>query len=183
MERLMRGALAVVVLALGILLAGRVPGAWACSCAGGTDAEHFASADVVFIGAATEKDDPHGDDEVVSTGRRVTWTFDVRSVQKGSVEDPARVRSASDEASCGFEFRIGKRYQVYAGRSGDNLSTGLCSGTRSLAGGAVYTPPPLPTTGVGSLLPTAAVVVLAVLTLPAAAFLRSSRRQGALESN
>jgi hypothetical protein len=150
MERVARGALAVVALALGIVMAGRAPGAWACSCVTATDAQHFERADVVFIGTVTAKDDPHADEEVVSTGRRVTWTFEVRSVQKGSADDPADVRSSADEASCGFEFRVGKRYQVYAGRAGGNLNTGLCAGTRALAGGTAFTPP-LPTTGVDPL--------------------------------
>jgi hypothetical protein len=43
-----------------------------------------------------------------------------------------KVQSPSSEASCGVEFKVGDRYQVYAKRTRGVLSTHLCSGTKPL---------------------------------------------------
>lgn len=141
-------ALALIVT---VLLIG-VPGVClACSCLVATDEEHFARADVVFTGHAVERRDANAGNPFQSSADPVHWTFDTGSVQKGAVDGDAVVSTPRNEASCGFTFVEGRRYQVFANRAEDgSLETGLCSGTRELAAGetpyvpAQQTPPPVP---------------------------------------
>lgn len=130
--RIMRFAL---VLAVVLVVAGRAPGAWACSCAPPGSVNSFDRADVVFTGDVVSKHDPAKPGEVVSSGRMIRWTFDVRSVQKGKTADPQVVESAADGASCGYSFTVGRRYKVYADRDGGALRTNLCAGNQALGAG------------------------------------------------
>ncbi len=56
-------------------------------------------------------------------------TLDVEASYKGRVTSTMQVRTATDSAACGVDLAEGARYTVFAYRSGDNLHTGLCSGT------------------------------------------------------
>src|SRR5687768_10693683 len=134
--RLARGATAVAVLAIALVLAGRAPGAWACSCVPASGAEHYQNAEVVFVGVVTERTDPHEDDEIQSGGSAIHYTVEVRSEQKGDVSDPVLVKSSRSEASCGYTFRVGRRYQVFGREQADgDVTTGLCDGNDRLSDG------------------------------------------------
>lgn len=120
------GALA---LAVGLALGGAAtPSATGCTCAPLTSAQAFAGADVVFTGIAISRT-PTAPGPEFSTLDAVLWTFRVESAAKGAVGDTVDVASALGSASCGFEFRVGDRYSIFAIRYEGRLTTGLCSGT------------------------------------------------------
>jgi hypothetical protein len=152
----------LLVLAVGLVVLGYSPGAWACSCPGYSDpAEakraYFESADLVFSGIVSDQRDPNQGAPVQSSGDRVYWAFDVDSVQKGSVSESFEVWSARQGGTCGFVFVVGDRYQVFAHENNGELSTGLCSGTHVLSTGQEPLEQ-LPNTGVTS--PFGAMVML-----------------------
>lgn len=150
--KLRRSIFVVGALAMTFLVVFHPPHAFACSCAQFTEEDAFESADIVFIGDVVSRTDPNEGNEVQGSGDPIQWRFDVRSTQKGSPNDPQTVESARDGATCGYGFRVGKRYQVYAEKQGSKLTTGLCSGNKDLGAGAAYHPPEdgrkLPATGV-----------------------------------
>lgn len=63
-----------------------------------------------------------------SPGKIKKATFEVNQVWKGHVTSRIEVITALHEDSCGFNFKEGERYIVYASSSGSALETGLCSG-------------------------------------------------------
>jgi hypothetical protein len=113
---------ALVMAISGIAMA--APPCWACSCAPSTRKERANHADVVFFGRVRSITDDGGAAEL-----RVR--FRVRKVYKGrNVDRFEVVRTASQEAACGFNFREGRRYTVFAFREDGRLSTNSCSGTK-----------------------------------------------------
>jgi hypothetical protein len=160
-----RARSAVVVIVAAVALIAAAPPCLACSCIASSDAEHFARADVVFTGRAVERHDPNAGNPVQNSADPVHWTFDVEARQKGTTDDPQLVTTPREEASCGFTFTTGKRYQVFARTLEDgSLETNLCDGTRELSAGQggyappartpaptlVPPPPPSPTTGLST---------------------------------
>ncbi len=61
--------------------------------------------------------------------QRIDVEFAVDEVWKGEPTANAEIRTHADEATCGYPFEEGVAYLVYAGRSEDALTTGLCSRT------------------------------------------------------
>jgi hypothetical protein len=160
--RLMRLFQASLILAVGLVVLGNAPGAWACSCVGYATARearqaHYAGADLVFAGEARSSHDanPGG---IQGSGDPIEWTFRVDSVQKGHASRPQIVSTARDSASCGFTFTVGTRYQVFADKHGIGYTTSLCGGTHVLAAGEQ---PILATTGVGGISPLLGAALLA----------------------
>lgn len=145
MDRLVR---ALIVLAVAIVVTGRSPGAWACSCAMPTSPDgYLQTATYAFEGVMFNRDDPDGDAPVVYSGRTVTWSFDVEKELKGDLARRIEVDTSADGASCGYSFRLGNRYRVYLYEGPDGrYSTGLCSGNEDLGPSgrqiARDTPPP-----------------------------------------
>jgi hypothetical protein len=131
----MRAARGLTILGLALVMMGHTPGAWACSCLETTTARTFKSADVVFVGTAQASEDSNTG-SVQSSDDPILWTFGVQSVQKGTARSVVQVTSARGDSSCGFEFTIGKRYQVFAEQTSTGLTTGICSGTVALTAGA-----------------------------------------------
>ncbi|MGH3796070.1 MAG: hypothetical protein ACRDSP_14400 [Pseudonocardiaceae bacterium] len=113
--------------------------AWACSCAGVEASAQRRDADVVFVGRVVERKEQREDPDVVSSDDPVIWTFQVDRVDKGSVQPQQDVVSALAEISCGYEFEVGRSYEVLAWRQPNahpgQLSTDLCSGTRPVDSG------------------------------------------------
>lgn len=110
----------------------------ACSCAQLTDDEALAEADVAFVGTLQEIRVP---DNVVtwSSDDPVRFLFAVTAVYKGAAFEQQSVVTARDGASCGLEVRVGQTALVFARTEGSGLEEGevtsnLCSGTRSLGG-------------------------------------------------
>ena len=96
--------------------------AQACTCApSGSPKE--ALADAVFAGEATSVK-VRGGLVIISSADPVTVEFKVSRVWKGPRRDTLTVETERF-ASCGFEFKEGRKYIVYA----HNDSTGLCTRT------------------------------------------------------
>jgi hypothetical protein len=128
-----RKLLVVRLLAVGLLLVS--PRSFACSCAAfpADEAEAaaiaYGRADVVFVGIVT------------SVKKRIQLplpvrdaTFDVSQSWKGISEfDGTVVRSAIGEIACGFKFRKGSSYLVFANWVPDQgvLWTNMCELTRT----------------------------------------------------
>lgn len=108
---------------------------WACSCATSGNAEQdrrdqAERADLVFTGVAKgqrvidEGDPEYQGDESIGTRFRVGRTY------KGHPGRWVTVSTTANEASCGYNFEVGKRYTVFADESRGEYSTNLCSGTK-----------------------------------------------------
>ena len=112
------GVIAIIALAL------VGPRARACSCAPPPPpAKALAQALAVFSGKVTR----------LAPNRTLVW-LDVTRIWKGVKDRQILVSTASHEAACGFPFRVGETYLVYAtGENGPMLRTGLCSRTKRLA--------------------------------------------------
>jgi hypothetical protein len=112
------GLLAALLLVLaGWLLA---PAASACSCTGGTTADHALSADAVFSGRLADR-------EVV--GGTALHVFAVDAVYAGQVAARQGVLSPASGASCGLELAGEGPFLVFAVREDDRLVADLCGGT------------------------------------------------------
>ncbi len=98
--------------------------ACACSCAVATEAEYDNLADLVFTGVVTDIDRPL----LGGGGGNFSVKFAVEEVSKGQAAQSIVLTTASDSATCGFNFGVGNRYRVYS-HSG---ATGLCSGNKAL---------------------------------------------------
>lgn len=99
---------------------------YACSCLPpGSVQEEAIDADAVFAGQVTQIDPGVEKDEV-------KVTLNITELFKGG-EETVVVGTMKYSDACGYEFRKGKSYLVYALRSGNNLGTSLCSRTRALS--------------------------------------------------
>lgn len=102
------------------------PAALACSCLEPPPpAEAMALATTVFVGTVVNHSEK---------GRQSTYEFAVSETFKGAVQEKMVVRSATDSATCGYNFTVGERYLVYAFGKDERLSTNLCTRTRSANG-------------------------------------------------
>jgi protocatechuate 3,4-dioxygenase beta subunit len=115
---------------LGFLLAVSSSDINACECAaGGTPCHDYWTASAVFIGTviySSQTNYKRGEYDVA--GRLVRFNLDenFRGVKGKEVE----VRTGLGESDCGYGFRLGGQYLVYAFKDGDKLATGICSRTR-----------------------------------------------------
>jgi hypothetical protein len=116
-------ALAVCVLlgagAVSVSMAGP---ACACSCVGYTTEAAAENAAVVFLARATDK---------VSAGSDDIYEFAVVEVFKGEVGALTTVGTASDGASCGVNYEVGREYLLFVSESekvGRAWDSGLCHG-------------------------------------------------------
>ncbi len=158
----------VALVAGTIVVAGPAPQAGACSCASpepGVDPEVVAadSADVVFVGIATDRrDDPAVGPPSAPVGPSdVTFTFEVERVDKGDLAGRPEVVTSSSSGTCGVTFDLGQRYKIFAVRGDDGaLRTGSCSGNRlATAADLTVAPPTVPTTAPGVSLPSPTLAV------------------------
>ena len=150
-------AIGGVVWLLSLVMIGvRAEPASACSCIGGrTAGDYLSEADAAFVGdvIATRLADPEFADQgnLRLGSLRMIFTFDVTEVRKGDVADRQEVVSWQDEAACGVNFQINRRFVVYArrgasvGGAADALSTSLCDGSSQLGGtpGVAHVAPPV----------------------------------------
>ena len=118
MRRWTTGLLAGLLLVLaGWVLA---PVASACSCTGGTAADHALRADVVFSGRLVDR-------EVVDG--TALHVFAVGTVHAGEVSARQGVLSPASGASCGLELAGEGPFLVFATREDGRLAADLCGGT------------------------------------------------------
>lgn len=131
MRGFLRALTVTAVVGLGALVGPSSP-ACACSCAGPVSPEQAAEqVDAVFVGVVRKIDRPW---RLFGSSADPVWvTVDVSEVHKGDLPATVRVATASESASCGYEFVEGRRYLIFARGGADELSTGLCDGNRDLA--------------------------------------------------
>ncbi len=117
-----------------------VPLAKACSCADpGRPCRAVAETAVVFAGQVTSLGQIAIDD---SGYRYVRAAFKVHQKFKGrlprDLDDTIEVLTGQGGGDCGFAFRVGRAYLVYADvmKEGNRLYAGICTRTRALADAA-----------------------------------------------
>jgi hypothetical protein len=101
--------------------------AWACSCAApGPPCQAAWTADALFVGTVRGIEEvPH------ATYSTLRVMFDVERGFVNAAPGPLEIRTPGHGASCGYSFRRGQRYVVYARMGpGGQLTTGICSRTR-----------------------------------------------------
>lgn len=128
----MRGILAVLISAA--LAAGLPSVAEACSCAPpqGTARDSLAARDAVFSGRVVGLRLPRrGPDGHREEGTLIA-SFEVERSWKGRFGQGVEVRTAISSAACGFPFRLGQRYLVFASGHPKLLGTNLCARTAAL---------------------------------------------------
>ena len=96
----------------------------ACSCAGEErPKEALSESDAVFTGRAVR--------ERIADGMR-ELSFDIQTVWKGALSRSVIVMAPVSGAMCGYPFKLGPTYIVYARRLPLGLHTGLCDRTRPI---------------------------------------------------
>ena len=131
----------VVALALCVFahLAG-APSAEACSCiSSGPACQAFWTTDVVFDGTVMTIEPTSREETFSSRTFQVTEfvvTLQVRQTWKGVEGETVQVITNGSGASCGFDFKMGGRYLVFASRGGNDSRprVSLCSFTRAYNG-------------------------------------------------
>jgi hypothetical protein len=113
----------------------------ACSCIGpGSACEAYGTASAVFVGTVVglrEKERPKD----VATARReqdaglIEWgsrfyKFSIEQPYLGMNAAEIEILTGSGGGDCGYEFKIGQRYLVYANRGKTNFTTSICSRTK-----------------------------------------------------
>lgn len=108
---------------------------WACSCASTGDAQadrerQARAADLIFTGIAKNvwikdnNNDYSGDETRLAR-------FRVRKTYKGHPGRWVTISTAQQGSVCGYPFKEGKRYTVFAyGSNVDGFDTNSCSGTK-----------------------------------------------------
>lgn len=124
--------LLAVIVAIGVLVVPTTR-ALACSCVGGGPAETAQRADAVFVGHVVAERAEGAD---LDPWGGTVYTFAVDGVAKGNVGARIEVVAGGEEDMCGLAFSRGARWLVFASREGDQLHSGLCSGSVVLEPGA-----------------------------------------------
>ncbi|MCR8656387.1 hypothetical protein [Paenibacillus endoradicis] len=124
----------VIVLLSGVMV-GEHKSAYACSCAVGPGSfeDELADSDYVFDGVVTDKKEESSFLGFKSSDEPVEWTFQVNGSWKGEVTEIMQVTSAQSSASCGYEFKVGKRYAVFASEADGTIKVTSCSKTLIIA--------------------------------------------------
>ena len=123
-------SLVVLLLFLGVF----AESAYACTCVGPPmPCDAFGSADAVFVGTATSMLGSKQRDS-----KEVDWTprsfkFTVEQSYSGIDGTEVEVFTGRGGGDCGYSFKIGERYLVYAYRHENKLRTSICSRTRPFA--------------------------------------------------
>jgi hypothetical protein len=129
-----RIVVAIVVLVMASLFL-PVRYAFACSCVPpGPDHGAVDDAVAVFSGTVLKTQAPQEGKKIISSVLPIVYTFEVDAVVKGDVGSIEKVESPNSGASCGYRFRTGHRYVVFAHDEKDRaFQVSLCSNTRELA--------------------------------------------------
>jgi len=115
--------------------------AFACSCGAPTGspqeiiASDLAGSEAVFVGRVVDNGEvgvPFEMEGTVMEGvGTTTVTLQVSETWKGAARETVDVQTGRDSGGgCGFPFREGEEYLVYAS---EDMSVSLCSGTKSLS--------------------------------------------------
>lgn len=112
------------------------PAVQACSCFGpGTPCESYGAASAVFAGTAISVrravEPKPGPVQPINYER--IFKFAVDQSYLGVAGTEVEISTGSGGGDCGYNFRIGERYLVYAHSYGDRLATGICTRTKPFA--------------------------------------------------
>ena len=109
----------------------------ACSCAfgGGAVCQEFWNMDAVFAGTVTENKTVTVDEGSYKHQVRL-FKFAVAETFRGEQSAQAEIATGRGGGDCGYGFRVGESYLVYARRNEKDgrLYTGICMRTKPLAG-------------------------------------------------
>jgi hypothetical protein len=112
----------------------------ACTCiSSGPACQAFWTTDVVFDGTVVKIDSISRQETFSDQAFQVTEfvvTLQVRQNWKGVEGETVQVTTSGSGASCGFDFKMGSRYLVFASRGGSDSRprVSLCSFTRAYNG-------------------------------------------------
>lgn len=126
----------IVVAGILALLTFVSPAAHACTCGGtGGPCESYGTAAAVFVGTAVNSYDIKLKE---SDPREAAWTprafkFSVEQSYLGVDGTEIEVSTGRGGGDCGYDFKIGQRYLVYAQLYKNRLFTSICTRTRSFA--------------------------------------------------
>ena len=123
-----------VFLFFAVLLPLSATKALACSCGGpALPCQDYWKASAVFVGTVSSSArSSYTIDKTAFEGRLVHFAVDrvFRDVEGAEVE----VTTGLGGGDCGYDFRVGGQYLVYAYRNADKkLATGICTRTRLLS--------------------------------------------------
>jgi hypothetical protein len=110
----------------------------ACSCPMNMPpCQGYWQSSAVFAGMVTQLPSPNLSAELnkrESTFRSVRFAFSVVKAYRGDLENEVQVSSGLGGGDCGYPFRVGERYLVYAYVDPETkeLSTSICTLTKSL---------------------------------------------------
>lgn len=106
------------------------PRVFACSCMTPEISKMVEHADLIFFGQsyALMLDDPLAE----SFQSSLTAQFEITKILKGELEagEAVEIQTATESSMCGFNFRVGRYYIVYAFNRGDRFHTDICTRTR-----------------------------------------------------
>lgn len=108
----------------------------ACSCSGqGTPCESYGHAAAVFVGTAiaVRRNEPPKQGDLRAEWMPMAYKFSVEQSYLGVAGTEVEVFTGSGGGDCGYEFKMGQRYLVYAYRYRENLGTSICTRTRSFS--------------------------------------------------
>src|SRR6185436_12957521 len=101
---------------------------------GGAPCESFGTASAVFAGtviAVREKPAPKKiDRNDLDWLPRFAYKFSVQQAYSGVAGTEVEVYTGSGGGDCGYQFKVGQRYLVYAHLYKERLTTGICTRTR-----------------------------------------------------
>lgn len=128
-----------VVVLLGILAAVLLSSQTvnACTCGGsGTPCESYGKAAAVFVGtvvAMRKNEPPKKSAREVVEWDPMAFKFSVEQSYLGVYGTEVDVFTGYGGGDCGYAFKIGQRYLVYAYRNNDKLATSICTRTKSFS--------------------------------------------------
>lgn len=108
--------------------------AFACSCIGGTEQQHYQRADVVFKGIVGKVE------RATDRSANRVYVFTPSKTYKGETSKPQKVSTSRQSSACGVELNGSGPFLVFAYRAQDAgpkvpLATSVCSGTRKIEPG------------------------------------------------
>jgi 5-hydroxyisourate hydrolase-like protein (transthyretin family) len=106
----------------------------ACSCGDfGPPCQNYFQVDAVFVGTAKTIAEVEAPPDPMPFRRRLV-TFTIERALRGLEGTSVGVTTGMGGGDCGYAFKAGERYLVYAYRAQDGqLRTGICSRTRPIA--------------------------------------------------
>jgi hypothetical protein len=127
--RLLTALASLVIAVLGVVFLLPPQCASACQCTMPAEKPTLADSEAVFSGEVVEIDQPS---PFKSGADLETDTFRVYEVWKGPEQETLEVHTALMGASCGYPFKEGQEYLVYAYTGKQGLEVDLCNGTQQL---------------------------------------------------